>query len=337
MTCWIMASVGPNFRDIELVDAMLCLGVTRFRFALSKGPVAQQERMAITLHERARVLGIRPEIQLFVDVPGGKPRTDNPEPLPLAAGQLIRLSLDEPRRPGCDLGVRGWPLDHGPSPIRPGEVLILGDGELALEVREGFTDVLEAFALREGVLGPHRGVAIAGRHLPTQSLTDADRRTLASIDASLFSGLIASFVERPGDLQQVRACLAPGDRERFNIFAKLETRAGIEAPPNTWTGADAVLVGRGDLLLDVGEVEFKSAIDSAIDRLRLLGLPVIVGTQLLTTMSDNWLPHRSELAELSRLIAGGVDGLLLANETTVGKAPLRVVELLNRLIERYTT
>jgi pyruvate kinase len=118
-------------------------------------------------------------------------------------------------------------------------------------------------------------------------------------------------------------------------MAKVETGAGVEAIDEIAANVDAVLLGRGDLLLDVGELELYAAERRVIDATLRTRTPIIVGTDLLNSLSRSWLPNRSELAHLSWLLELGIHGVLLSRETTIGTRPMRTIALVDELRARY--
>jgi pyruvate kinase len=186
------------------------------------------------------------------------------------------------------------------------------------------------------MIGRLRGAVVSGKVPRADAITDSDAAALRIAPSTVFSAVILSFVESASVVEQARNLMRESGRDDLPaVVAKVETRAGVEAVADIARTADAILLGRGDLLLEAGEIDFyaltRDVIKTAID----LSCPVIVGTQLLNSLSNSWLPHRSELAYVSQLWEAGVDGLMLANETTVGAHPVRTVEMLSRLRSRY--
>jgi pyruvate kinase len=121
------------------------------------------------------------------------------------------------------------------------------------------------------------------------------------------------------------------------IIAKIETKKGANYVSEIANVADAILLGRGDLLLDTGPFDFYKIQKKVISTVFELNKPLIIGTDLLPSLSENWLPNRSELAHLCYLFEKGVDAVLLSHETTVGKHPLRTIEIIDGLRQNYET
>ena len=192
--------------------------------------------------------------------------------------------------------------------------------------------------MRGGRLGPCRGLTIQGEHSNFTTLTKQDQQSLALLADGAFTSVMLSFVESADTIHSVRrmiGAIVGRDRPPLEIIAKIETLTGVRCIAEICTAADRILLGRGDLLLSVGPIEFFSAAEAVIRAVTAAGKPLIVGTQLLNSMSDDWLPNRSELSHLSRLIANGVDGFLLSFETSAGRNPYGSIELIQALHRKY--
>jgi pyruvate kinase len=219
--------------------------------------------------------------------------------------------------------------------IAPGDVLLIGDGEIAARVVSASETHCVAEAIDGGgVVGPRKGVWVMGksRRLRPPAPVE-DLVLLEKLSTSAFTGAIVSFAEDAASLDPVRALW--GGRSANAVVAKVETRTGVAAVAEIAQAADSVLVGRGDLLMDSGVFDFHALCTTAVRECRRLSVPVVVGTQLLSGLEHSWLPLRSELAYLCGLLESGVDGLLLTTETTFGSDPLRAAGLMAELIGRY--
>jgi pyruvate kinase len=333
----LIATMGPALLSPQTLHDAVARGVSAIRFSASKFSsdelAAQAERTAGI----GAALG-RP-LDLLLDLPGAKTRLTNEDWFSLAGVERLRVLFGPaPARrdlPLPEIGTTGMAIAPY---IEPGDVLVLGDGENALLVESCTADGCVTRPLTHGDVGRQKGISLHGKPQAYQALGDAEYTALKGLGDSVFSGVIVSFVEDPDTVEEVRSLIgeAPADgRPAPAVIAKIETRAGAERAAEVARSADGVLLGRGDLLLDAGELDFYDLGRKVMKETQKAGRPIIVGTQLIPSLSDGWLPNRSELAYLSHLVEKEVDGLLLATETTVGSAPLRTVELVTALIERY--
>ncbi len=323
-----MVTIGPSTDNEAVLRQLLDLGVGQFRFAASKLGFDALSRQADRVRSIARSRGI--DVETWLDLPGTKPRLDVASTgAVLVAGDGVRIEFGH----GCERSsLRVLGMDPSQIELEKGDVFVIGDGEQALEVRslcEGGVDTVVLFG---GTLGKAKGICIAGKPASNLSLSASDLAVLGQIEHSPFTGVIVSFCQTATDVDVARSRLAA---DSMRLMAKIESVEGARNAREIAAAADAVLLGRGDLLLDSGPIDFHACCQQALMGARAAGTPAYVGTQLLPSLSTMWLPHRSELSCLSQLIADGIDGLMLANETSTGAAPLRTVSTLLELVRRY--
>jgi pyruvate kinase len=329
----LLATIGPATRAPETMAALVRLGVSGFRFSASKFGVAELAAQAADARAASRAVG-RP-VDLLLDLPGSKIRFSNAEILDLGATPVFRIHFGASPQE-CDPGMPEVGLPHPElgREIAVGDILLVGDGEIALRAVSVSEGCCTVEALTGGLLAPRKGVWLTGkepRRRPSGSR--ADLALLEQLDESAFTGAIVSFVEDAAALAPIRSRW--GHRGGNAIVAKVETRAGVARIADIARNADSVLIGRGDLLLDSGALDFHRLCATAVRECRKLSVPVVVATQLLSGLEHSWLPLRSELAYLCGLLESGIDGLLLATETTSGSDPLRTARLLADLTRRY--
>ncbi|KOG32612.1 pyruvate kinase [Streptomyces resistomycificus] len=333
----LIATMGPALSAPATLHDAIARGVSALRFSASKFTADELAAQAQRTAGIGKALGRR--LDLLLDLPGAKTRLTNEDWFPLAGLERlhVRYSPAPARREGPmpQIGTTGMAIAPY---IEPGDVLVLGDGENALRVESCTADGCVTRPLTHGDVGRHKGISLHGKPQAYQALGDAETIALKGLNDSIFSGVIISFVESPDALETARSLIgrAPADgRPAPAVIAKIETRAGAERAAEVARAADGVLLGRGDLLLDAGELDFYDLGKKVMKETQKAARPLIVGTQLLPSLSEGWLPNRSELAYLCHLLDKEVDGLMMATETTVGSAPLRTVELVSALIERY--
>ncbi|MGW1728826.1 pyruvate kinase [Streptomyces sp. NPDC002306] len=335
----LIATIGPALLETQTLREAIDRGVSALRFSASK--FSAGELAAQAAHTARIAAGLGRPVDLLLDLPGAKTRLTNEDFFPLAGIERLHvLFTPAPAvRDGAHARIGTTGMAIAPY-IEAGDVLVLGDGENALRVESCTADGCVTRPLTHGDVGRHKGISLHGKPQAYQALGDAETLALKSLSDSVFSGVVISFVEDTDTLEQARQLIAAGGRDSRPapvLLAKIETRAGAERAAELARAADGVLLGRGDLLLDAGELDFYDLGKNVMKHTQKAGRPLIVGTQLLPSLSEGWLPNRSELAYLSHLIEKEVDGLMLATETTVGSAPLRTVDLASALIRRYGT
>lgn len=335
----IMITIGPHSENLDVMESLIEAGVTSVRFPASKfspGELAVQAKEVADIGERKGV-----DLDLVLDLPGSKTRLTNLGGFPINPSVPVHIKFGPvPANPSTTpptLGLIGPPLAGA---VGVGDILVAGDGEDAFVVEGVSAAGIDARPLTSGTLGRRRGLVALHNSGIGCGLTDDDQQALRNLRATCFTAVVISFTESADQVHAARALMQSGvgcgDSARLPaLIAKVETGPGADHAGEIAAAADAVLLGRGDLLLAVGERQFhRRTIDveqatAAADR------PLIVGTQLLTSLSDSWLPNRSELSYVCELITRGVAGLMFAFETTIGRQPKRSVELLAALINEY--
>ncbi|WP_405880994.1 pyruvate kinase [Streptomyces sp. NBC_01136] len=333
----IVVTVGPATQEPAVLEQVVKAGADSFRFPASKASVASLADLASSVSSVAAGFGRTPD--LLLDLPGSKTRFTNDDQFSLAGISRVRVHFGPvPSDVHRDVPVLGLTGSDISGQVDPGDIILIGDGEDALRVERVESDHCVAIPLSAGFLGKRRGVALPGKSVSSSGLTDKDRAALETLPGSIFSAVIISFVESADSVREARDIMAASaaGEDVLPVIAKVETRAGAAAVREIAECADAVLLGRGDLLLDSGPLEFFDLCETVRTGTAEVGCPLIVGTQLLTSLSAGWMPHRSELAYVSGLLRSGTAGLMLADETAAGTAPVRTVELLRELRERYT-
>jgi len=322
----IVATLGPASADRETIRQLFLAGVDVFRLNFSHGSHADHAARFAILRELEAETG-RP-IGILADLQGPKLRvgTFADGPAQLVPGEGFRLDLDP--TPGNAQRVN---LPHPEifAALVPGAELLLDDGKLRLVVERCDAGSADTRVAVGGRLSERKGVNVPGVVLPISALTPKDRRDL---DAALQLGadwIALSFVQRPEDVVEARALIGA----RAGIVAKLEKPSAIDRLDAVVADADAVMVARGDLGVEL-PAERVPAIQKRIVRAcRKAGKPVIVATQMLESMIDSPVPTRAEASDVATAIYDGADAVMLSAESAAGKHPVGAVAMMNRIIE----
>lgn len=323
----IVATLGPASSSRETVGALARAGADVFRLNFSHGTQAEHaaryEIVRAVEAEIGRPLGVLADLQgpkLRVGVFAGGQVT-------LDVGAQFRLDLND--APGDGRRVR-LPHPEIVSVARKGAVLLLDDGRLRLRVTEVGHDFLETEVIVGGVLSDHKGVNVPGLILPIPALTDADRRNLA-FALDLGADFIAlSFVQRADDVMEARALIGG----RAWTVAKLEKPQALDNLDAILKVADAVMVARGDLGVELPPEAVPLAQKRIIRDARKLGRPVIVATQMLESMISAPTPTRAEASDVATAVFDGADAVMLSAESAAGQYPEEAVSMMNRILTR---
>jgi pyruvate kinase len=321
----IVATMGPASSSREIARRLLLAGVDVFRLNFSHGTADDHRARFTLLRELEQETG-RP-IGILADLQGPKLRVGGfaEGPVLLQANQPFRLDLD----PTAGSAQRAY-LPHPEifAVLQAGAELLLDDGRLRLVVENCGSDFAETRVVVGGRLSANKGCNVPDVVLPLTALTPKDHRDLA-LALELGADWVAlSFVQRPEDVHEARAIIG----DRAGIMAKLEKPAAIMRLDEIVAAADAVMVARGDLGVEM-PAEQVPAIQKRIVRVcRDLGKPVVVATQMLESMIESPVPTRAEASDVATAVYDGADAVMLSAESASGKYPVEAVSMMNRII-----
>jgi len=322
----IVATLGPASSDPDMIRQLFMAGADVFRMNFSHGTREDHAARFAIVRAIERETG-RP-IGILADLQGPKLRVGRfaDGPVQLAVGQRFRFDLDPAL--GNDQRVN---LPHPEifAALVPGAELLLDDGKLRVRVDRCDASSADTTVLVGGRLSERKGVNVPGVVLPISALTDKDRADLATALDLGADWVALSFVQRPEDLAEARQLI----QGRAGLLAKLEKPSAIDRLEDVVREADAIMVARGDLGVEM-PAEQVPAIQKRIVKLcRKLGKPVIVATQMLESMIESPVPTRAEASDVATAIYDGADAVMLSAESAAGKYPVEAVTMMNRIIE----
>ena len=326
----IIATVGPASDSASTLDALIAAGTDIFRLNFSHGT---HETQAATF-ARVRAASKRAccEVAILQDLGGPKIRTGR-----LEGGKAITLA------PGDTLTIATGDLVGGPGrlyttfdglakSVRAGDRLLLADGRVELRVDASNGLEIQATVVEGGEIGEHKGINAPGVPLPTSAVTPKDIEDL-KFGLALGVDMVAlSFVQTAADLQQARRLMANANAGDVPLVAKLERPLALEHLDEILNACDAVMVARGDLGLEMPLERVPRAQKEITRVARLRGIPVIVATQVLESMTTEARPTRAEVNDAANAVEDGVDAIMLAGETAAGAYPVRAVQTLDAII-----
>jgi pyruvate kinase len=323
----IVATLGPSSASPEMIERLFRAGADVFRLNFSHGTHADHAASIASVRALETATG-RP-IGLLADVQGPKLRIGRfaAGRVHLSPGQEFRLDMDP--SPG---NARRVQLPHPEilAAAGAGTTLLLDDGKLRLRVNRNRGDHLECEVLTGGALSDRKGVNVPDILLRIPALTPKD---LADLDFALARGVDfigLSFVQRPEDVAEAKT-IAAG---RAWIVAKIEKPQALEQLDAVLDLADAAMVARGDLGVELPPEEVPLAQKKIIRANRLRGKPVIVATQMLESMISAPAPTRAEASDVAGAVFDGADAVMLSAETAAGQYPLEAVDMMDRIVTR---
>jgi pyruvate kinase len=320
----IVATLGPASCDRAVMAALFTAGADVFRINMSHTEPNRMRELMRTIRSIEAQLG-RP-IGVLVDLQGPKLRIGAfaHEAVALAAGTTFILDADP--APGNAERVN---LPHGEilAALKPGHVLLLDDGKIRLVAVEASPQRAVTRVEVGGRLASRKGVSLPDTVLGFSALTGKDHSDLeAALDAGAdWVGL--SFVQRPEDVAAAKKIA----RGRAAVMAKIEKPQAVDRLGEILEAADALMVARGDLGVEMPLEKVPAVQKRMIRATRGAGKPVVVATQMLESMISSPLPTRAEVSDVATAIYEGADAVMLSAESAAGQYPVEAVATMNRI------
>ncbi len=325
----IIATLGPATDAPGALKQLLVEGVDVVRLNLSHGTHEDHRARADAVRAAAEELGR--EVGVLADLQGPKIRVERFTDgfVHLEPGQDFALDCraDAPDGDATRVGVSYHDLWKD---VKPGDVLLLDDGLISLEVVSIAAHRVDCRVLSGGRLSNRKGINRLGGGLTVAALSDKDRadiRLAASIGADF---LAVSFVKTAADIEQARALLREAGGEAA-LVAKIERAEAIENLESIVVASDAVMVARGDLGVEIGDAELpglqKKIIREALAHKRV----VITATQMMQSMVESPIPTRAEVLDVANAVIDGTDAVMLSQETAAGRHPDKAVAAMRRV------
>lgn len=320
----IIATVGPVSASREMLLKLWQAGVDVFRLNMSHGDHADKAEIVANIRDIEREVE-RP-IAIMADLQGPKLRiaTFADGKVMLKEGQEFVLALSG--GPGDDHQVV---LPHREiiEVLTPGMQVLLDDGKIRLEVARNDGERVTTRVLVGGVLSDRKGVNLPDAVLPLAALTPKDLRDLEFALDQGVDWVALSFVQRPDDILEAKKIVAG----RAGVLAKIEKPSALQRIEEIAELADAVMVARGDLGVELPVELVPGAQRRIIRAAREHGRPVVVATQMLESMIRSPVPTRAEVTDVATAVHDGADAIMLSAESAVGDYPLESVAVMNRV------
>jgi pyruvate kinase len=331
----IIATVGPASDHDTMLDALIAAGTDIVRLNFSHG--THELHAATFARVRAAARRAGREVAILQDLGGPKIRTGtlkNGTPFEVKPGDELRIATgDFPGGPGR-ISTTFAGLARA---VRPGDRLLLADGLIELRVESTDGQEIATTVVDGGTIGEHKGINAPGVPLPASAITVKDVDDL-HFGLSLGVDMVAlSFVQSAADLHQARQLMDDDGAGDVPLVAKLERPHALDHLDEILDACDAVMVARGDLGLEMPLERVPRAQKEITRAGRRRGVPVIVATQVLESMTTEARPTRAEVNDAANAVADGVDAIMLAGETAAGLYPARAVQTLDAIIRDAET
>ncbi|MCS4504437.1 Pyruvate kinase II [wastewater metagenome] len=325
----IVATLGPATAGEAAMRGIVDAGVDVVRLNLSHGSADDHSTNAATLRAAAREAGR--VVGVLCDLQGPKIRVEafRDGPVALESGDAFfldpTLGAEDGTAEGVGVGYAGLPDD-----VAAGDILLLADGLIRLRVTGIEGRRIHTRVEVGGTLSARKGINRLGGGLSVRALTDKDRRDIelaARLDADY---LAVSFPRDGHDIDEARELLRRAGGEA-GIVAKIERREALESLESIMDSADAVMIARGDLAVEIGHAELPGVQKRIMRLARRRECVVITATQMMQSMVDSPVPTRAEVLDVANAVIDGTDAVMLSDETAVGHYPVETVTAMSEV------
>ena len=329
----IICTLGPSTDKDGVLRELVASGMNVARFNFSHGSYEEHKgRLDMLKAVRAE---LNKPVAALLDTKGPEIRLKefkNGVEM-LEAGQTFTLTTREVEgtKEICSITYKDLPQD-----VHEGGTIMLDDGLIKLAIKSVTDTDIVCEVLNSGKIKTKKGVNVPGVHLSMPYLSQRDRDDIIFGVQQGFDFIAASFVRTAQDVYDIRNLLNEYD-SNIRIIAKIENREGVNNIDSILSAADAVMVARGDLGVEIDFTELPGIQKSVIDRSFSFGKPIVTATQMLDSMMVNPRPTRAEISDVANAIYDGTSAIMLSGETAAGAYPVEALKTMSAIAERTET
>ena len=326
----IICTLGPSTDKDGVLRELIANGMNVARFNFSHGSHEEHKGRLDLLKSLREELG-KP-VAALLDTKGPEIRLKdfkNGTEM-LEAGQTFTLTTRdvEGTKEICSITYKDLPQD-----VAPGGTIMLDDGLIKLQIQTVNDTDIVCTVLNNGKIKNKKGVNVPGVHLSMPYMSQRDKDDIIFGIEQGFDFIAASFVRTAQDVYEIRNLLNEYD-SNIRIIAKIENREGVNNIDSILATADAVMVARGDLGVEIDFTELPGIQKTIIDRSFSFGKPIVTATQMLDSMMVNPRPTRAEISDVANAIYDGTSAIMLSGETAAGAYPVEALKTMSAIAER---
>ncbi|MCP4688751.1 MAG: pyruvate kinase [Desulfobacterales bacterium] len=324
----IIATVGPSSNKKAMLKKLIESGMNVARLNFSHGSSEEHAEVIKRIRSISRVMN-RP-VGILLDLQGPKIRTGklkNGEPVVLEEGGTFKIT---PKKIEGSAEMVSTTYKKLTEDVKKGDKILLDDGLIELRVMSKYKGVVKCQVVNGGILKESKGINLPGVNVSAPSLTEKDRRDLNFGIQNKVDYFALSFVRTADDLKKIKGIIKRQGSD-IPVIAKIEKPEAVENLDSILEAADAIMVARGDLGVEMNPEYVphiqKHIINAAIKQNKL----VITATQMLESMINNPIPTRAEASDVANAIFDGTDAVMLSGETAAGRYPVEAVRMMAKI------
>jgi pyruvate kinase len=323
----IVATLGPASSDAAVLERMFLAGVDVVRLNFSHGTAADHIKRAELVRETCRKVGRA--VGIMADLQGPKIRVGKFKDgkIALKAGEPFVLDSNIELGDATQVGLDYKEL---PRDVKAGDVLLLDDGKLVLDVVDVRGSGIHTVTRHGGTLSNNKGINRQGGGLTAPALTPKDIDDIRTAAKMKVDYMAVSFPKSGADMYMARELMRAAGGTAM-LIAKIERAEAIPALEDIMLACDGIMVARGDLAVEVGDATVPALQKRMIRQARELNKLTITATQMMESMISSPVPTRAEVSDVANAVLDGTDAVMLSAESASGQYPVETIAAMNRI------
>jgi pyruvate kinase len=323
----IVCTIGPASSSEAVLERLMLLGMNVARLNFAHGTLDGHRQIIRRIRSVAEKL--QRHCMIMADLPGPKIRIGKllKEPLLLETGDDVVLTVKDLAGTADQIPVEYKQL---PESVTPGNLIFLNDGFIQLQVEKVLGEEVFCRTVIGGPLLSHKGLSIPGVRIVADAVSERDLEFVAFALQEEVEAFGVSFAETGEDILKVKRFAKEKGQSAY-VVAKIERAEAIENFDGILSAADAIMIARGDLGVQIPLEDVPVVQKRLIHQANLLGRPVITATQMLVSMTENIRPTRAEVSDVANAVLDGTDAVMLSEETAIGRYPVEAVEMIGKI------
>tara|TARA_B100000809_G_scaffold159123_1_gene156481 strand:- start:94 stop:1512 length:1419 start_codon:yes stop_codon:yes gene_type:complete len=323
----IIATIGPSSSSKAILMKMISRGVNVCRLNFSHLSHEKAKEIITRIKEINQELHVHTAI--LADLQGPKIRVGNFEnPVTLRKASEVSFSTNKKDKKAIFINYSSFAKD-----VKKGDRILLDDGKIALKtIHSNSKNTIKAKVIFGGKLYSNKGVNLPDTQISLPCLTQKDKKDLAFILGEKIEWIGLSFVRSSEDIIKLKKIIRKNKTSNARVIAKIEKPEAIADIDNIITQADAVMVARGDLGVEIPLHKVPVYQKLIVEKCIAQSKPVVIATQMLESMTENISATRAEVNDVANSVIDGADAMMLSAETSVGKHPTKVIDTMRKII-----
>jgi pyruvate kinase len=320
-----VCTLGPASESKRTLEEMMRAGMDVARLNFSHGDYSHHAQLIKNIREIAKKLNV--PLAIMQDLQGPKIRIGTIADNGIKIKKNEEIILTCGKQSGEKIPVQYKNLYKD---VKKNSVLLIDDGLIELKVKKIVNEDIICICQNDGIINKNKGINVPNGNITTAAITAKDKKDLAFGLKHGIDYVALSFIKEAKDILDVKKII--GDKN-VKVIAKIERAQAVKNLDEIIAVADALMVARGDLAMEIGPEKVPIVQKEMIRKCNLAGKPVITATQMLQSMIENPQPTRAEVSDTANAIFDHTDAIMLSNETAVGKYPVKAVKVFAKVAQ----